>query len=198
VYTAFGQAPEFADAARRARELGFEHIDVRHPFDGELVLPIYDRIAFPEPQPGCSSPAPFKAPGAWDAAVAAFRATPGARVEPWIGSILDSVEATRAMLDEVPGLSLLVDTGHLAMLGEDPLELLPFASHVQFRQARRGVPQAFEGDVDFARVVDRLRALGYAGRISIEYFSVPEMGWELEDPLAYAVALADQVRPLLA
>ena len=37
-----------------------------------------------------------------------------------------------------PGFALLVDTGHVADWGGDPLELLEFAGHVQLRQGARG------------------------------------------------------------
>jgi ribosomal protein S12 methylthiotransferase accessory factor len=118
-------------------------------------------------------------------------------MEPWPGSIVDSVERVRAMLAEVPGLTLLVDTGHVACWGEDPVELLTWAGHVQLRQASKGVPQALEGDVDFRRVIQRLEQIGYSGRLSVEYFDLPEMGWTLEDPESYAVELAREIRPLL-
>jgi len=185
------------DAARLASELGFEHIDVDAGWDGELALPVGDRMAHPSPRPGCSVPAPPAAEGMWDRAVAAYRRNPGARIEPWGGSICNTVEKVRAFLDEVPGLRLLVDTGHVANWGEDPVELLPWADHVQLRQARRGVAQALEGDVDFRRVFDRLEQVGYKGRLSVEYFDLPDMGWALDDPVACACALADHVRPLL-
>ena len=133
----------------------------------------------------------------WDRAVAAYRRTPGMRLEPWPGSIVDSVAKVKAMLEAVPGLRLLVDTGHVANWGEDPVELLPWADHVQLRQARRGVAQALEGDVDFRRVFDRLEQVGYNGRLSVEYFDLPDMGWPLDDPPAFAVALFEEVRALL-
>jgi sugar phosphate isomerase/epimerase len=85
----------------------------------------------------------------------------------------------------------------VATWGEDPAELIPLADHIQLRQARHGVPQALEGDVDFVRFVDRLRAVGYRGLLSVEYFDLPELGWPLADPLAHALALAEQIRPLL-
>ncbi len=37
----------------------------------------------------------------------------------------------------------------------------------------------------------------YRGASSIEYFDLPEMGLPLEDPVAWALALAEEVRPLL-
>ncbi len=184
-------------AARRAAALGFAHIDVGWDWTGELALPIGDRVAHPSPRPNCSCPAPPEGEGMWDRAVRAYRRTPGVRVEPWPGSIIDSIEKIKALRAEVPGLRLLVDTGHVACWGEDPVELMEWADHVQLRQARAGVPQALEGDVDFARVINRLREVDYRGVLSVEYFDLPDMGWRLEDPEHYAVELAAQVRPLL-
>jgi sugar phosphate isomerase/epimerase len=181
-------------AAQRAADLGFDHLDVPLDWEGSLAVPVGDRIAFPSARPGGSTPAPPKGEGMWDRAVGAFRRAPGSRIEPWPGSIVDSVEAVRAFLDEVPGLRLLVDTGHVACWGEDPVELLEWADHVQLRQAREGVPQALDGDVDFAAVLRRLDDLGYEGRLSIEYFDLPDFGWPLDDPVAHAVALAEEVR----
>jgi sugar phosphate isomerase/epimerase len=184
-------------AAARAAELGFAHIDVSWDWDGPLALPVGDRVAHPSPRPGCSCPAPAEGEGMWDRAVRAYRRTPGTRMEPWPGSIVDSIAKVKAMLDEVPGLRLLVDTGHVACWGEDPVELLPWADHVQLRQARRGMAQTLDGDVDFPRVIARLTELGYQGRLSVEYFDLPEYGWPLADPEGHAVELARMVRPLL-
>jgi sugar phosphate isomerase/epimerase len=197
VCVAFGRVPTTI-AAARARALGFDHLDVIDDGrDASYALPIGDRIAFPGPRAGCTSPAPPKTDGAWERAVASYRRVGGARIEPWPGSILDSIGACEEMLAAVPGLTLTVDTGHVACWGEDPVELLPYAAHVQLRQARRGVAQALDGDVDFDRVVARLRELDYRGLLSIEYFDLPEMGWPLDDPVRYAVELAKQIRPLL-
>ena len=185
------------DAAARAAALGFAHIDVGWDWTGALPLPVGDRVAHPSPKPYCSCPAPAEGEGMWERAVKAYRRTPGMRLEPWPGSIVDTVEKVRAMLAEVPGLRLLVDTGHVANWGEDPVELLPWADHVQLRQARKGVAQTLDGDVDFARVIGRLEELDYQGLLSVEYFDLPEYGWALDDPEAYAVELANRVRPLL-
>src|SRR5437899_12116168 len=77
------------DAARLAAELGFEHIDVDAGWDGELALPVGDRMAHPSPRPGCSVPAPPAAEGMWDRAVAASRRTPRLPPDPCPGSPLD-------------------------------------------------------------------------------------------------------------
>ena len=158
------------DAAATASRLGFEHIDISRDWDGPLALPVGDRMTFPSPKPYRSCPAPPDEPGMWDRAVRAYRRCPGARIEPWGGSILGSIERARIMLAEVPGLELLVDTGHVASWGEDPCELLDAAGHVQLRQARAGEVQAppDDGDVDFRRVLRRLEEVGYHGLLSVE------------------------------
>jgi sugar phosphate isomerase/epimerase len=196
VEVAFAPQPTAA-AARHAAALGFDHIDVVTDVDEPLALPIVDRFTTPSPRSGYSTGAPPEAPGNWERAVKAFRRAPGARIEPWAGSIIDSVAKVEAFLAEVPDVRLLLDTGHVANWGEDPSRLARYAGHVQLRQARHGVPQAAEGDVDFRQFLDSLRSCGYRGALSVEYFDLPDWGFPLADPLAHAVALAEQIRPLL-
>lgn len=190
------------ECARRARALGFEHVDVLVDVDrSSLVLPVACPTAFPKPRPGwCASPAPRAGDGMWERAVRWFRAAPGALLEPWAGSVVGSADAVREMMREVPGLRLLVDTGHVADWGGDPLELLEYADHVQLRQGRPGATQVHVDDpagvVDFAAVLRRLAELDYRGALSVEYFDLPDEGWPLEDPVGWAVALAEHVRAL--
>jgi sugar phosphate isomerase/epimerase len=181
----------------------FEHIDVLVDADANtLPLPVGCPTAFPKPRPGwCSTPAPRDGPGAWERTAELFRAAPGALLEPWAGAIVHSADACRAMMAEVGDLRLLVDTGHVADWGGDPLELLPYAGHVQLRQGRPGAAQLHADDpsgvIDFGAVIRRLGDLGYRGRLSVEYFDLPDLGWPLEDPRAWALDLAAQVRPVL-
>lgn len=191
------------EASALARDLGFEHIDPMVGTDpGLLALPVGCPTAFPKPQPGwCSTPAPRAGPGMWEWAVERWRSAPGALLEPWAGAVVNSAETARAMMREVPGLRLLVDTGHVADWGGDPLELLEHAGHVQLRQGRSGASQVHADDptgvVDFAAVIGRLEQLDYRGVLSVEYFDLPDVGWPLDDPLGWAVDLAAQLRPLL-
>jgi sugar phosphate isomerase/epimerase len=192
-----------AERAALAVEDGFEHIDVLVDVDPAMLpLPVGCPTAFPKPRPGwCSTPAPRDEPGAWERTAELFRAAPGALLEPWAGAVVRSAEGCRAMMAEVPGLRLLVDTGHVADWGGDPLELLLYADHVQLRQGRPGATQVHAEDasgvVDFGAVVRRLDELDYRGRLSVEYFDLPELGWPLADPRAWARDLAAQLRPLL-
>jgi sugar phosphate isomerase/epimerase len=193
---------DVATRARAARADGFEHIDplVGHT-EAELGLPIGCPTSFPKPQPGwCSTPAPADGDGMWDRAVRWWRAAPGALLEPWKGAVVNSLEKVVAFRAEVPGVRLLVDTGHVADWGGDPLELLEYADHVQLRQGKPGATQVHVDDpagaVDFGAVFDRLETIGYAGVVSVEYFDLPDQGWPLADPRQWALDLAAHLRSL--
>jgi sugar phosphate isomerase/epimerase len=193
VYARRGDVPARALAAQAD---GFEHIDPLLGTDAaSLALPIGCPTAFPKPQPGwCATPAPRAGDGMWERAVRWWKAAPGALLEPWAGAVVNSADAVRAFRAEVPALRLLVDTGHVADWGGDPCELLDLADHVQLRQGKPGHTQVHVDDpsgvVDFAAVLRRLDALDYRGRLSVEYFDLPENGWPLEAPEQWARDLA--------
>jgi sugar phosphate isomerase/epimerase len=192
------------DAAARANELGWEHIDITvdpaAPFDQPpLALPVGDRYTGEVPVTGCTVRTPRREVP-WDDAVAFLRSVPGVYCEPSPYSMLNRADKIRAMCEAVPGLRLTLDTGHVTTWGEDPIELLDLAGHVQLRQARKGVPQVHvddHGDVDFRAVLRRLDDLGYQGLLSVEYFDLPQLGLPLDDPVGWALALTSRVRALL-
>lgn len=204
----FWSEPSPVQRAERAKELGFEHIDVSTEVDpASLALPVGCPTSFPKPQPGwCTTPAPRDDPDhheeIWERTVRWFRRSPGALLEPWAGSVVCSLESARAMMEAVPGLRLLVDTGHVSDWGGDALEMLEYADHVQLRQGKPGATQVHVDDpsgvVDFSKVLARLDELGYQGCLSVEYFDLPEHGWPLDDPVAWALDLRAHLLPLLA
>jgi sugar phosphate isomerase/epimerase len=179
-------------ASQLARDDGYAHVDVGLGVDpATLALPVGCPTAFPKPRPQwCATPAPVDEPGMWERAVRWWRDAPGALLEPWAGACVNSLDSVRAFQEEVPGVRLLVDTGHVADWGGDPCALLEYADHVQLRQGRPGATQVHVDDpagvVDFDAVFARLDALGYRGVCSIEYFDLPEHGWPLADPRAWA------------
>jgi hypothetical protein len=199
----FGSTP-VPDASVQARELGFEFIDPPVGSDpSTLALPVGCPSSDPMPVPGWAfAPAPRDGPGMWEETVRRFRAAPGCLLEPWAHATVNSVDTMRAIVGEVPGLRFLVDTGHVAAWGGDPVEAVEFATHVQLRQGKPGTPQLHvddpEGAVDFASVIRRLDTLGYQGKVAIEYYSLPDLGYALDDPVGWAVDLAARVRPLLS
>ncbi len=184
-----------------ARDDGFEHIDVLLGTDpATLALPIGCPTAFPKPvDTWCSTPAPMAdIDDAWDRAVRWWRRAPHALLEPYARAVVHDAETIAAFLEAVPGVRLLIDTGHVADWGGDPCELLHLADHVQLRQGMPGNTQLHVDDergvVDFDAVLRRLEQLDYRGRLSVEYFDLPEHGWPLADPRSWARALAARVR----
>jgi len=197
VFVVYGERP-IEEAAQLAQGHGFGHIDVLADTSEDLVLPIGDRFAM-RPTRGCSAGPAAAGMRSWDDTVADFRAVPGARVEPWHGSVVSSNEGVLALLEAVPGLELNLDVGHVVGWGGDPVELVPHASHVQLRQARAGEAQSRdgEGDVDLAAIIRALARSDYQGLLSVEYFDLPDRGWPLDDPVASAIDFATRVRALL-
>lgn len=199
VELAYATEPDVSRRAELAAADGFDHIDVMLGTEAGLALAVGCPIAFPRPEPTwCSTPAPPASDDGWDRAVRWWRAAPEALCEPWTGAAVGSIDDVRALVDAVPGVRFLIDTGHVTAWGGDILELLPYAGHVQLRDAKVGQAQVApgDGDVDFAAVLGRLEQLGYVGGISIEYFDLPDLGWPCADPRAAAVALRDLVQSL--
>jgi sugar phosphate isomerase/epimerase len=197
-YAAF---PDVADRARAAAADGFEHIDCMVGTDpASLALPIGCPTSFPKPiDAWCTTPAPSaQLDGAWERAVRWWRRAPRALLEPWAGATVNSAESIRAFRAEVGNVRILVDTGHVADWGGDPYELLQLADHVQLRQGKPGHTQLHVDDptgvVDFAEVFRTLDRLDYRGKLSVEYFDLPENGWGLDDPVQWACDLAAQLR----
>ena len=193
------------DAVQRSRSAaadGFDHVDVMLGVEADtLALPIGCPTAFPKPvDTWCATPAPTAGDGMWDRAVRWWQAAPRALLEPWAGAVVNSAETVAAFREAVPGVRLLLDTGHVADWGGDPCELLHLADHVQLRQGCPGHTQLHPDDergvVDFAAVLRCLAGLGYRGRLSVEYFDLPEQGWALDDPRAWALDLARYLRGL--
>ncbi len=201
VDVAYVNVGDEAARSQAAAADGFAHIDVLLGIDpATLALPVGCPTAFPKPvDTWCATPAPAAAlDGAWDRAVRWWRAAPRALLEPWAGAAVHSAETVRAFREAVPGVRLLVDTGHVADWGGDPCELLDLADHVQLRQGRPGHTQVHPDDpagvVDFAAVFRRLEHLDYRGKLSVEYFDLPAHGWPLADPAQWARDLAARLR----
>ncbi|HUI47514.1 MAG TPA: TIM barrel protein [Acidimicrobiia bacterium] len=197
----YARRGDVIERSRAARADGFAHIDPLVGTDPDaLALPIGCPTAFPKPiDEWCSTPAPSaRLDRAWERAVRWWRAAPHALMEPWAGAVVNSVESIRAFREEVGEVRLLVDTGHVADWGGDPCELLPLADHVQVRQGKPGSTQLHcddpSGVVDFGALFRDLDRLDYRGRVSVEYFDLPDNGWPLDNPEQWALDLASRLR----
>src|SRR5262245_65953302 len=116
----------------------------------------------------------------WEWTVRKFRDAPGCLLEPWAGATVNSLESIQAISEEVPGLRFLIDTGHVADWGGDPLEVLAYADHIQLRQGKPGQTQVHVDDasgvVDFTNVIASLHERGYHGTMPIAHPNLTEHG----------------------
>jgi sugar phosphate isomerase/epimerase len=188
------------ECAERAAAAGFDHIDVvRGDFDpDQMALPV-GAVLTPKPGSGWAWPAPPPTADL-EREIARLQAIEVPRIEPWAGCLWSSDEAIEELRRQVPNLRLVVDTGHVTQWGGDIFHFLQIADNVQLRQAAVGVGQLppQEGEVDFEALFARLDALDYRGRLTIEYFDLPQFGWPHDDPFGACIELAEFVDPLLA
>jgi len=101
----------------------------------------------------------------------------------------------------VPGLTLTLDYTHFtrAGLADGAVEpLLAHASHFHVRGARPGRLQApFKDNViDYARVLGRMRQVGHAGWLGVEYVWVDWEHCNECDNLSETILFRDFLRPL--
>ena len=97
-------------------------------------------------------------------------------VEPEPGMLVEDADDWAALADQVPGLTLALDTGHCVVSGrytpEDAVAAFgPHLGAVAVEGMRRGVHDHLpldEGDVDLPAVLAALRATGYDRLVSLE------------------------------
>ncbi len=95
-------------------------------------------------------------------------------IEAHVGSIVPTPESAAKLVRSVPGLTLTLDYTHFTRSGVPDHEVEPLiahASHFHARGARPGRLQAsFEENViDYGRILDVMRQVGYAGYVGVEY-----------------------------
>lgn len=95
-------------------------------------------------------------------------------VEGHLGSIIDTPEKILQLVEMTPGLELTLDYTHFTYAGIPDREIEPLLEHTRHfhcRGAARGRLQTSfaENVIDYGRVIDRLREIGYDGYFAIEY-----------------------------
>jgi sugar phosphate isomerase/epimerase len=117
-------------------------------------------------------------------------------VEPHTGSLIDTPDKTRQLLDKVPGLAITLDYAHYVYGGAaqadiDPL--LPFARHLQIRPGRPGKLQVpvSEDAIDWTTVVGALSRAGYPGYLALEYTWQDWLDCNQVDTVAESALLRD-------
>ena len=95
-------------------------------------------------------------------------------IEAHVGSIVPTPTAAARLVQSVPGLTLTLDYTHFTRAGLPDVEIEPLiahASHFHARGARTGRLQASfrENTIDYERVLDVMRQVGYSGYVGVEY-----------------------------
>lgn len=124
-------------------------------------------------------------------------------VEPHVHSYLESPALALELIERVPGLKLTLDYAHFACLGwrQDEIDVLaPHAAHMHMRQGKPGALQTkgHEGTINMAAQLATLKAVNYAGYLSLEYVHQDYMGTLYDDVLTETIQLRDQIRAWLA
>ncbi len=131
-----------------------------------------------------------------------------------MGTVVQTAGEVDRLMAETRDLGLLVDTGHLAFAGADPLAMLerhaPRVVHVHLKNVRPDVVQSArqsawsfsqavragvftvpgDGGIDFAPILARLRQARYRGWLVVEAEQDPS----LAPPFQYAARARDYVR----
>jgi sugar phosphate isomerase/epimerase len=123
-------------------------------------------------------------------------------VEAHVGSIVPDPRSAAELIAQVPGLTLTLDYTHFIRLGmaaSDVEPLIALASHFHVRGARPGRLQtAFKDNViDYARVLDIMRATGYTGWLGIEYVWIDWENCNECDNLSETILFRDHLWALL-
>ena len=120
-------------------------------------------------------------------------------VEAHVGSIVPNPSEALRLVRGVPGLTLTLDYTHFTRSGlpDRAVEpLVPHASHVHARGARRGRLQTSlqKNTIDYARVLRALGRAGYQGYVGVEYVWIDWEHCNEVDNLSETVLLRDFLR----
>lgn len=101
------------------------------------------------------------------------------RFEPHVGSVTSTPERVVELIDRyAPMAKVTTDYSHFVLqyIPEERIHaLLPYTDHVHIRPARPGKLQVRheENTIDWVEIINRLKALGYASTLSVEYVCNP-------------------------
>lgn len=123
-------------------------------------------------------------------------------VEPHVGSIAPEPRLAADLVAQVPGLTLTLDYTHFIRLGMADAAVEPLiasASHFHVRGAAPGRLQTAwkDNQIDYARVIELMRASSYAGWLGIEYIWIDWERCNECDTLSETILFRDQLRELL-
>jgi sugar phosphate isomerase/epimerase len=120
-------------------------------------------------------------------------------VEAHVGSIVPTPDSAARLVRAVPGLSLTLDYTHFTRSGLADSEVEPLialASHFHARGARPGRLQASlkENVIDYGRILDVMRQVGYSGYVGVEYVWIDWEHCNEVDNLSETILMRDLLR----
>jgi sugar phosphate isomerase/epimerase len=120
-------------------------------------------------------------------------------VEAHVGSIVPTPDSVARLVQAVPGLSLTLDYTHFTRSGLPDSEVEPLiahASHFHARGARPGRLQASlkENVIDYGRVLEVMRQVGYSGYVGVEYVWIDWEHCNEVDNLSETILMRDLIR----
>jgi sugar phosphate isomerase/epimerase len=120
-------------------------------------------------------------------------------VEAHVGSLAPNPHEAERMVRGVVGLTLTLDYTHFTRIGMQDTEIEPlvaFASHFHVRGARQDRLQASFKDnvINYARVLDVMRASAYSGYLGIEYVWIDWEHCNESDNLSETILFRDFLR----
>jgi sugar phosphate isomerase/epimerase len=120
-------------------------------------------------------------------------------VEAHVGSIAPTPATAGELVRAVPGLTLTLDYTHFTKVGSTDAEIEPLiasASHFHARGARPGRIQASfkENVINYGRVIDVMREVGYRGYVGVEYVWIDWEHCNEVDNVSETVLLRDYLR----
>lgn len=120
-------------------------------------------------------------------------------IEPHVGSVCATPEATLELVTLASGVELTLDYSHFVAQGMNPERvhpLLPHARHVHARGARPDRLQCTleRSTIDYGEIVDLLRDGDYEGYVTIEYLWADWQHMNECDTLSETIVLRDRLR----
>jgi sugar phosphate isomerase/epimerase len=120
-------------------------------------------------------------------------------VEGHLGSNVDTPEKLGTLVELTPGLKLTLDYGHFSFQGipdGDIEPLINYARHFHCRGVAKGRLQTKFQDntVDYRRVIQRMKEIGYDGYFAIEYVWVDWQGCNETDNVDETIQFRDLAR----
>ena len=201
----------YASATRRrarargaARADGFAHIDPlleRRPGDARAADRLPDRVPEAAARAGARRPRRARATACGSGRCAGGAPRRGALLEPWAGAVVNSArDGAGDVRAEVPGRAAARRHRSRRRLGRRPVRA---ARARRPRAAAPGQARAHAGARRRPGGRRRLRRgaraastrLDYRGRLSVEYFDLPDNGWPLDDPEQWATRPRRQSPP---